>query len=171
MSRGTSNDCPSPVFLRLAVGYVYLHFGLLKFFPDLSPAELIATQTIMALSNNLLDATTAQLYLAILETTIGLGMVFQVFPRTVFVLFMLHMLGTFMPIVYLPEYSFKIAPFAPTIEGQYVLKNLVFVAAGWTVLWPQLVAQRKAKATPDLKLVPQAESPTTVEVEYEEVLA
>ena len=128
----------SPVFLRVALGFVYFHFGVLKFFPDLSPAELIATQTLMAASFNLLDAHAALAWLAILECAIGLGLIFDCFPRLTFALFMLHMVGTFMPLFLLPEFTFKFAPFAPTMEGQYIFKNIVFVAAGWTVLLPHV---------------------------------
>ncbi len=135
----------SPTFLRLALGYIYLHFGFLKFFPDLSPAELIATQTVMAVSMHTLDATTAQFLLAIMETAIGLGLFFNLFPRFVFGLFIAHMAGTFLPLLLLPEFTFKIAPFAPTLEGQYIFKNIVYVAAGWTVLKPE-ISFRKSKA-------------------------
>ena len=137
------NHRRSPLFLRLALGYVYLHFGLLKFFPDLSPAEMIATQTVMAFSMNLLDATTAQFYLAILETVIGLGLIFNAFPRFIFGLFAFHMFGTFLPMFLLPEFAFKIAPFAPSLEGQYIFKNVVYVAAGWTVLMPEIFARKR----------------------------
>lgn len=125
-------------FLRIALGIVYLHFGLLKFFPDLSPAEMLATQTIMRLSVSWLDAHTALLLLAILECTIGLGFVLGIGLRWLPIAFLAHMAGTFTPLFVLPEITFKIAPFAPTLEGQYILKNLVFVAAGWTVLMPRL---------------------------------
>ncbi len=128
----------SPTFLRYALGLVYFHFGVLKFFPDLSPAEMLATQTVMSVSLHLLDANTALWCLAILECAIGLGLIFNVFPRTTFVLFIGHMIGTFMPLFVLPEFTFKIAPFAPNVEGQYIFKNIVFVAAGWTVLLPHV---------------------------------
>ena len=52
-------------------------------------------------------------------------------------IFFAHMLGTIMPLFLLPELVFKFAPFGPTMEGQYILKNIVFVAAGWTVLAPR----------------------------------
>jgi len=143
----------SPTFLRLALGLVYFHFGVLKFYPDLSPAELIATQTVMNVSFHYLDAQTAQFALAILETVIGLGLILNVFPRITFILFLMHMIGTFLPLVLLPELTFKIAPLAPNIEGQYIFKNIVFVAAGWTVLLPQVFPQRlrdsASKASPN----------------------
>ena len=135
----------SPTFLRIALGFVYFQFGVLKFFPDLSPAEMIGTQTVMSVSQHLLDADTALLWLAIIECAIGIGLLFNLFPRLTFVLFMLHMGGTFMPLFVLPEFTFKIAPFAPNTEGQYILKNLVFVAAGWTVLRPHLFGSWKRK--------------------------
>ena len=136
----------SPIFLRLALGLVYFHFGVLKFFPDLSPAEMIATQTVMTASGHRLDAQSAQFVLATLETAIGIGFILNVFPRFTFLLFLLHMVGTFLPLFLLPEFTFKIAPLAPNIEGQYILKNIVFVAAGWTVLLPQIVS-KKSRAT------------------------
>ena len=124
--------------LRLAIGLVYFHFGILKFFPDLSPAELLASQTIMRLSGGMLDAHSALFYLAILECGLGLALIFNVGMRVAFVLFLFHMLGTFAPLFVLPELTFKISPLAPTMEGQYILKNIVFVAAGWAVFVPAL---------------------------------
>ena len=138
MSHETTIRQLSPTFLRLSLGFVYFHFGLLKFFPDLSPAELIGTQTVMMVSLHLLDAHTALVFLAVLECAIGLGLIFNLFPRLTFVLFSAHMVGTFMPLFVLPEFTFKFAPVAPNMEGQYIFKNLVFVAAGWTVLRPHV---------------------------------
>jgi hypothetical protein len=132
----------SPAFLRYTLGLVYFHFGVLKFFPDLSPAEMLATQTVMSVTSHWLDASTALWCLAILECSIGLGLIFNAVPRLTFVLFIAHMVGTFMPLFVLPEFTFKIAPFAPNVEGQYIFKNLVFVAAGWTVLLPHVFPRK-----------------------------
>lgn len=44
--------------------------------------------------------------------------------------------ATFLPIFLLPEFAFKFVPFAPSLEGQYILKNLVLVSAGWAVVAP-----------------------------------
>jgi hypothetical protein len=136
-------DAPrSSNLLRIALGFVYLHFGLLKLFPDLSPAEMLASQTIMRLSWSWIDATTALRLLAVFECGIGLGFLFNVARRWLPFVFFLHMAGTMLPLFVLPELVFKIPPFAPTLEGQYILKNLVFVAAGWTVLAPRLALPR-----------------------------
>ncbi|MGB6044992.1 MAG: DoxX family membrane protein, partial [Pirellulales bacterium] len=81
MSHDPVIEYKSPVFLRLALGFVYFHFGLLKFFPDLSPAELIGTQTVMSVSQHWLDAHGALVCLAVLETALGLAFLFNVFPK------------------------------------------------------------------------------------------
>ena len=53
------------------------------------------------------------------------------------------MAATFAPIFLLPEFAFKFAPVAPTLEGQYILKNLVLVSAGWLVFAPHLASLRR----------------------------
>lgn len=143
-------DPRSVTLLKWALGIIYLHFGLLKFFPQLSPAEILSTETIMALTGHLLTASQSLFLLALMETVLGLGFLLRIFPRATFVVFTLHMLGTLTPLVLLPEFTFKVAPFAPTLEGQYILKNLVFLAAGWAILlpdaWPRTVPLSGAEA-------------------------
>ena len=141
---------PSTDLLRLSLGIIYFHFGCLKFFPDLSPAEMLASQTVMRLSWHWLDAALAMRFLAVFECVIGLGFLFNIALRWISILFFVHMLGTFMPLVLLPEYAFRFFPFAPTMDGQYVLKNLVFVAAGWTVLLPHLKRRASQETQPPL---------------------
>lgn len=127
---------PDPTFLRLSAGTVYFYFGFLKFFPDLSPGELLAGQSIMSLTFHMVDAQTALFWLAILECAIGLSFLFKIYMRWLFFVFMFHQASTFLPLLMFPEITFKFFPFAPTLEGQYILKNLISVAAGWTILLP-----------------------------------
>lgn len=130
--------CPSPTLLRMALGVTYFYFGFLKFFPDLSVAEVLAGHALTNLSSHSMDARSLLLALAVLECAIGLGFLFNVCLPIVTVLFFLHLGGTFLPLLLLPELTFKFFPFAPTLDGQYILKNVVFAAAGWTVLSPEL---------------------------------
>ena len=131
-----ATELPPPTFLRLSAGFVYFYFGFLKFFPDLSPGELLAGQTLMRISQHYLDASSVLWLLAIMECTIGLSFLFNAGLQYVFFVFLFHQLSTFIPLFLFPELTFKVAPFAPTIEGQYILKNLVSLAAGWTVMLP-----------------------------------
>ena len=133
--------------MRIALGIVYFHFGFLKLFPDLSAAEMLAGQTVMRLSDGAIDANSALFYLAIMECALGIAMLFNVLMRFAFVLFLFHMLGTFTPLFVLPELTFKISPLAPTMEGQYILKNIVFVAAGWAVFFPALFQRQRPNVT------------------------
>jgi len=128
--------------VRLSLGLIYFHFGFLKFYPDLSPAEIIASYTAQRLSLHWLDADTVLWIIAVLECGIGLCLLFNVLMRWVAPLFFFHMAATFAPIFLLPEFAFKFAPVAPTLEGQYILKNLVLVSAGWLVFAPHLTSLR-----------------------------
>ena len=132
------------LLLRLALGLVYFLFGFLKLFPDLSPAELLGSQTIMRISGYQMGADLALRSLAVMEVFIGIGFILNICLRWVSIIFFAHMAGTFLPLFLLPELTFKYAPFAPTIEGQYILKNLVFLAAGWAILLPVI---RKPETT------------------------
>lgn len=126
--------------VRISLGVVYFHFGFLKLFPDLSPAELLASQTIVRLTGGLIGHDEALFWLAIMEVAIGIALLFNIGMRFTVSLFLMHMLGTFSPVILLPEMVFKVFPFAPTLEGQYIIKNVVFVAAGWGILVPHVFA-------------------------------
>ena len=116
--------------LRLAVGVVFLWFGALKFFPGLSPAEALAGRTIQDLTGGFVPATTALPVLAIVECLIGLGLITGLAIRATLGLLFVQMLGTFTPLLLYPTETFVHFPYAPTLEGQYIIKNLVLVGAG-----------------------------------------
>lgn len=137
---GPPQRAPSTTFLRLSAGTIYFFFGFLKFFPDLSPAETLASQAVMRLTFGMLDAQMALFLLAIMECVIGICFLFNLFPKGLFLIFMFHQAATFTPLFLYPEICFKFVPFAPTMEGQYILKNLISVAAGWTILLPAMKA-------------------------------
>lgn len=118
------------MLLRLSVGIVFLWFGGLKFFPGLSPAEGIASRTISMLSFGLIVPRTAVLILAVWESLIGVGLILNLFMRGTLFLLYLQMLGTLTPLFLLPGEVFIRAPYAPTLEGQYIIKNLVLISAG-----------------------------------------
>lgn len=116
--------------LRLSVGIVFLWFGLLKFFPGLSPAEGLAARTIVTLSFGLLPAKTAVLILAVWECLIGLGLISGIFLRGTLLLLWMQMAGTITPLFLFPNECFTVIPLAPTLEGQYIIKNIVLISAG-----------------------------------------
>lgn len=118
------------LLLRVGLGIVFLWFGALKFFPGLSPAQDLATRTLDILSFGLIPASVAIPMLAAWECLIGVGLIFGLFMRaTLFLLFM-QMVGTVTPLFLFPSEAFTRIPYAPTLEGQYIIKNLVLVGAG-----------------------------------------
>lgn len=123
----TPDQPPERLALRLALAMVFVWFGLPKLVPGLSPAEGLVRATVTwfdpAWFVPTLGAAEAFIGLCLLRTrwlTLGL------------VLLAGHMAGTALPLVTLPEVTWKAFP-VPTLEGQYVLKNAVLVAAAFAV--------------------------------------
>jgi uncharacterized membrane protein YphA (DoxX/SURF4 family) len=119
--------------LRVSLGAVFLWFGVLKFFPGLSSAEQLATDTIHVISFGRIGPAVSIFVLATWETLIGLGLVTgRALRATLFLLF-LQLPGTLMPLILYPELTFRSVPFVPTLEGQYIIKNLVLASAGLVI--------------------------------------
>jgi uncharacterized membrane protein YphA (DoxX/SURF4 family) len=138
--------------LRIALGVVFLWFGALKFFPGASPAETLAARTIEQLTLGLVRADVALPILAAWESVIGVGLIVGRWLRGILFLLAVQMLGTFTPLVLFPGETFTVFPIAPTLEGQYIIKNLVIIGAamvvGATVRGGGLVADRPRYAEP-----------------------
>lgn len=122
-----------PTLLRVSLGIVFLWFGLLKFFPALSPAESIAARTIGVLSFGLIGQQLALVILATWESLIGLGLITGKLLRITLALLWLQMLGTITPLFIFPAEAFLRVPFVPTLEGQYIIKNIVLISASIVV--------------------------------------
>jgi uncharacterized membrane protein YphA (DoxX/SURF4 family) len=116
--------------LRLSIGIIFLWFGALKFFEGLSPAEDIATRTIETITFGLIPEKIIVIGLATWEVLIGIGLIFRIFLRETLLLLYLQMVGTFMPVFLFPQEVFMVFPYSLTLEGQYIIKNLVVLSAG-----------------------------------------
>jgi uncharacterized membrane protein YphA (DoxX/SURF4 family) len=119
--------------LRVSLGLVFLWFGALKFFPGLSPAQELAGRTISDLTLGFVAPAVSLPVLAIWECLIGLGLVTGRFLRLTLLLLFLQMPGTLTPLVLYPNETFTLFPIAPTLEGQYIIKNFVLISAGIVV--------------------------------------
>jgi uncharacterized membrane protein YphA (DoxX/SURF4 family) len=115
--------------LRLAIGVVFFWFGVLKYFPGASPAEQLAGRTIETLTGGVVPSATALPILATWEVAIGIGLFIGRWMRAVLLLLFVQMLGTITPLFLFPSETFTIFPVAPTLEGQYIIKNIVIVSA------------------------------------------
>lgn len=114
--------------LRWSVGVVFIWFGAPKFVSGLSPAEPLVVQTTEVLTFGLLAGHPACLAVAVLEVLLGLVLLSGRLPRTALVLFLGHMVGTATPLLLFPGLTWKGMAIG-TMEGQYIIKNVVLVTA------------------------------------------
>lgn len=117
------------LLLRISVGVVFLWFGVLKFVPGLSPADVLATKTISVLTFGIVPPDISRPVLALWESLIGIGLISGRFMRVTILLLLVQMLGTGTPLVLFPAETWARFPIVPTLEGQYILKNMVMVTA------------------------------------------
>ena len=116
--------------LRVSLGVVFLWFGVLKFFHGLSPAQSLAARTIEMLTFGMVPASVSIPVLASWECAIGIGLITNLFMRATLLLLFVQMMGTLTPIFLFQNEVFTVLPYAPTLEGQYIIKNIVLVSAG-----------------------------------------
>ena len=111
--------------LRVGLGVIFLWFGVLKFFPGLSPAENLVRNTVYFFDPDIFIPV-----LAAWEALIGVGLITGKFMRLTLLLLFLQMPGTALPLLILPDVVWNVFPYGLTIEGQYIVKNLVLIGAG-----------------------------------------
>ena len=115
-------------FLRYSLGLIYIWFGILKPF-GLSPAQELVENTVYWFDN-------PKTFVPILgwwEVVIGLTMCIKPLIRVSIFLLFIQMPGTFLPLILLPEVCFNNFPFGLTLEGQYIIKNLIIISAALVV--------------------------------------
>ena len=132
--------------LRFALGVIFIWFGALKFFPGLSPAEELVRNTIY-----FFDPDFFLPILATWEVLIGIGFLSGFFTNklqraTILLLFM-QMVGAALPLILLPEVCWTNFPFVLTLEGQYIIKNLVII--GSALVLGGTVRGGRVEADPD----------------------
>ena len=136
----------SRTILRLSMGMIFLAFGLLKFFPGVSPAEGMAVATFDQLTLGLLPDELSRLFVASFETVLGVLLLTGWVPRIALAMLALQIVGILSPLVLLSGELFA-GPFgAPTLEGQYVLKDLILAAAALVIAGDMLRAASATRA-------------------------
>jgi uncharacterized membrane protein YkgB len=141
------------LLMRVALGVVFLWFGAIKLIPGLSPAESLAGSTIETLSLGIVSASVAVPILGVWEALIGLGLLTGTWMRATLALLFAQMLGTLTPLVLFPSETFDVFPIAPTLEGQYIIKNGVLIAGavilGATVRGGRITSEPATPPTAD----------------------
>lgn len=113
--------------LRVAIAVVFVWFGALKVF-GISPAGELVAATVYVV-----DPAVFVPILGIWEVVIGLCLLYRPLIRLGIFLLFIQLPGTFLPIVLLPEVVFTAFPYGLTVEGQYIVKNLVIIGAALVI--------------------------------------
>lgn len=118
--------------LRWSLAVIFIWFGILKPL-GVSPAAPLVLQTV-----DWMPVLSPNQWLAIIgwwEVLIGVTFLFRRTLRIAIGLLALQMVGTFMPLVMLPDITFQpdAWPYAPTMEGQYIIKNLLIISAALVI--------------------------------------
>jgi CRP-like cAMP-binding protein len=130
--------------LRIAMGIIFIWFGALK------PLGLSPAEALVAKATAWIPVPGFLYILTVWEIAIGVCFLHKRLVRWGVVLLFLHMPGTLLPLITLPEETFVRFPYALSLEGQYIVKNLVLIAAG-IVLGGQLTHRLRSavRAAPD----------------------
>lgn len=123
----------SVTLLRISMGVIIFGYGLLKYFPGVSPAENLVQTTMNMLTLGLVPGNVALVLVATLECAIGLSLMIGRGLRVTIYLLGFWLMGVLSPVVLLPQRLFSGPDHAPTLEGQYVLKDIVFLAASLVI--------------------------------------
>lgn len=117
-------------FARLSLFVVFFYFGILKVF-GLSPASPLV-HSLFKETISFMSFPTFLIIFGLFECLIGILFITSRQERLVMILLVLHMITTFLPLFLLPEITWS--RFAvPTIEGQYIIKNLVIIALAFSI--------------------------------------
>jgi uncharacterized membrane protein YkgB len=115
------------LFLRISLAIIFIWFGALKFL-GISPAEELVRRTVYWFQ--------PEIFVPVLgwwEVAIGVGLLIRPLIRVSILLLFLQMPGTMLPLILLPDVCFTQFPLGLTLEGQYIIKNLILISAALVV--------------------------------------
>ncbi|MBM3231815.1 hypothetical protein FJZ21_00340 [Candidatus Pacearchaeota archaeon] len=114
-------------FLKYSLALVFIWFGILK------PFGLGGANDLVAKTVYFVDSSWFVPLLGWWEVAIGICILYRPFVRVGLFLMAFQMIGTFLPLILLPKVIYIKFPFVMTLEGQYIIKNLILIGAGMIV--------------------------------------
>ncbi|WP_420400974.1 hypothetical protein [Flagellimonas sp.] len=117
--------------VRISFAIIFFWFGILK------PFGLSAATGLLKATVAWLPFGSPEMWLVVIgwwEVVIGITFLFRKTTKIAIALLLLQMVGTFMPLVFLPEITFQDGNYLlPTLEGQYIIKNVMIISAALIV--------------------------------------
>ena len=120
------------VLMRIGMAIVFIWFGALKPL-GISPAHDLVAATISTMTWDLIPGSVFVPVLGWWEVAIGVCFLYRPLIRVALILLAIQLPGTMLPLVLLPEEAFTQIPYGLTLEGQYIIKNLVLIAGAIVV--------------------------------------
>jgi uncharacterized membrane protein YkgB len=127
------------VLAHIALFIIFFWFGFLKVI-DMSPATPLV-DALRALTIPWWPMASFGIFLGTVEMFTGILFLFKRTEKVAAYILVPHMITTFLPLVMLPGLTFQ-SLLVPTLEGQYIIKNLVIMALAASIV----VGYRKSKA-------------------------
>lgn len=131
---------------RVAIFIVYFWFGTLKLIGTSPAAPLV--QALFERTISFMPFPTFYTIFSIFEVVIGLLFLIRGLERLAIFLLGIHLFTTILPLIFLPSVTWQ-AFLTPTLEGQYIIKN-VLIAALAVVIGSKLVPMTDKTKTPTL---------------------
>ena len=125
-------DQLSTPLIKGSLFIIFFWFGVLK------PLGISAAQELVLDTVYWLPFLSPRAWLDVIgywEMLIGICFLFKRTIKIALVLLFLQMAGTFMPLFILPHITFQegMTPYAPTLEGQYIIKNIIIISAAMVI--------------------------------------
>jgi putative oxidoreductase len=118
----------SITLLRISMGAVIFGFGVLKYFPGVSPAQNLVLAVNHRLTFGLMPDNVTLILFATVESLIGLSLITGWGLRVIIYPLAIWAVAILSPVVLMPSLLFSGPDHAPTLEGQYVLKDVILLA-------------------------------------------
>ena len=114
--------------LRLSLAVVFVWFGLLKILNE-SPVTPLAANLIPGIPTE-----SFVFALGIMEIGIGVALILKTLLRVVIAVLVVHLVSTFSLLIIFEETMINDNnPFLLTLEGEFIIKNLVLIAGALTI--------------------------------------
>jgi uncharacterized membrane protein YkgB len=110
---------------RLALFIIFFWFGFLKVI-GLSPANTLV-ESLLGRTLPFLSFESFIVFLGLWEMLIGISFLIEGWERLAIALMIPHIITTFLPLLFLVDVVWQ-GFLIPTLEGQYIIKNIVMVA-------------------------------------------
>jgi len=111
---------------RIALCIIYVWFGILKVIGQ-SPASPLVKALFMNMHLNFMPFSSFIVLFGLFEVVIGILFVIPGLEKIAFIAFGIHIATTALPLCVMGSLVWT-HPFVPTLEGQYIVKNLALIA-------------------------------------------